>query len=182
MPVGEIKKLSIAVLVDGTYQKNEKGEAIYQERSKKELESFEDLVRKSSGFNSQRGDQVIVSSMPFNRPDSDLGMSGQSWQDKIAPAVPVIKYLVIVSGIVLAFLFIIRPLISNMIRMSNRTEESRQRQIAPQSDVSVSLSGATPQLTLSQLDNKSMTEIDLAKQLAGADSKKFAELLRNWLK
>jgi flagellar M-ring protein FliF len=182
MPVGEIKKISIAVLVDGIYQKNDKGNAIYQERSKKELESFEDLVRKSSGFNSQRGDQVIVTSMPFNRPDSEQGMTGQTWQDKVTPAVPIIKYVVIMVGLLFVFLFIIRPLVRNMINTTRRIEESRQPQIPSDTGVSVSLSGPSPPLSLSQFENKSLTEIDLAKQLAGADSKKFAELLRNWLK
>jgi flagellar M-ring protein FliF len=182
MPVGEIKKISIAVLVDGIYQKKDKGDAIYQERPKKELESFEDLVRKSSGFNSQRGDQVVVSSMPFNRPESELEMTGRTWQDTIAPAVPIIKYVVIMMGIMLVFLFIIRPLVRNMINTTHRIEGNTQPQIPADAGVSVSLSGPTPQLSLSQFENKSLNEMDLAKQLAGADSKKFAELLRNWLK
>jgi flagellar M-ring protein FliF len=182
MPVGEIKKISIAVLVDGIYQKNDKGDAIYQERPKKELESFEDLVRKSSGFNSQRGDQVVVSSMPFNRPESELGLTGQTWQDTITPAIPIIKYVVIMLGILLVFLFIIRPLVRNMINTTHRIEGNTQPQIPADAGVSVSLSGPSPQLSLSQFENKSLNEMDLAKQLAGADSKKFAELLRNWLK
>jgi flagellar M-ring protein FliF len=182
MPVGEIKKISIAVLVDGIYQKKDKGDAVYQERPKKELESFEDLVRKSSGFNSQRGDQVVVSSMPFNRPESELGMTGPTWQDTIAPAIPIIKYAVIMMGIFLVFLFIIRPLVRNMINTTHRIEGNIQPQIPSDAGVSVSLSGPSPQLSLSQFENKSLNEMDLAKQLAGADSKKFAELLRNWLK
>jgi len=182
MPVGEIKKISIAVLVDGIYQKNEKGDVTYQERPKKELESFEDLVRKSSGFNSQRGDQVVVTSMPFNRPDSEQGMTGQTWQDKVAPAVPIIKYVVLITGILLVFLFIIRPLVRNMINNTHGIKENMQPQIPSDTGVSVSLSGSSPTLSLSQFENKSLNEMDLAKQLAGADSKKFAELLRNWLK
>jgi flagellar M-ring protein FliF len=182
MPVGDIKKISIAVLIDGTYPKNDKGEAIYQERPKKELESFEDLVRKSSGFNSQRGDQVVVSSMPFNRPDSEQGMTGLSWQHQIAPVLPIIKYVVIMAGILLVFLFIIRPLVRNIIDTGHRIEENKHPQIPSDAGVSVSLSGPSPQLTLSQYENKSLSEMELAKQLAGADSKKFAELLRNWLK
>ena len=180
--MGEIKKISIAVLVDGIYQKNDKGEAIYQERQKKELESFEDLVRKSSGFNSQRGDQVVVSSMPFNRPDLEQGMTGQTWQDKIAPAIPIIKYVVIMVGILFVFLFIIRPLVRNMINITHTSKEHRQPQIPSNTGVSVSLSGPSPQLSMSQFENNSLNEMELAKQLAGADSKKFAELLRNWLK
>jgi flagellar M-ring protein FliF len=182
MPVGDIKKISIAVLVDGLYQKNEKGETTYQERSKKELESFEDLVRKSSGLNTQRGDQVVVTSMPFNRSDFEEGMMGKTWQDQLAPAVPMIKYLVLMTGIVLAFLFIIRPLLRNLTTSARSIEAQSLTQIPSDTGVSVSLNGQSPRLSLAQFENKALNEIDLAKQLAGADSKKFAELLRNWLK
>jgi flagellar M-ring protein FliF len=182
MPVGEIRKISIAVLVDGTYQKNDKGAATYQERPRKELDSFEDLVRKSAGFNSQRGDQVIVSSMPFNRPETEEGMTAQSWKENIAPAIPMIKYAALIIGLLFTFLFIIRPLVRNVITTANRIEANEQRQIASDAGVSVALGGQSSQLALSQLDEKSLSEMALAKQLAGADSKKFAELLRNWLK
>lgn len=183
MPVGEIKKISIAVLVDGIYTKDDKGTATFQERPKKELESLEDLVRKSSGLNAQRGDQVIVTSMPFNRMDSEQGMTGLPWQDKIAPALPVIKYVVILVALVLVFLFVIRPLIRNVITASRSMDGSIQRQLpSAESGVSVEWSGKVPPLALSQLEDKHLGEMDMAKQLAGANAKKFAELLRNWLK
>ncbi len=182
MPVGEIKKISIAVLVDGNYPKNDKGAATYQERPKKELESFEDLVRKSTGFNAQRGDQVVVSSMPFSRPEPEEGMTAPSWQQNIAPAIPMIKYAVLIIGLLFTFLFIVRPLVRNVITTAHRIEANEQRQIASDAGVSVALGGQPPQLALSPLDEKSLSEMALAKQLAGADSKKFAELLRNWLK
>jgi flagellar M-ring protein FliF len=183
MPTGEIKKLSIAVLVDGIYPKSDKGAATYQERPKKELESFEDLVRKSAGFNAQRGDQVAVSSMPFNRPETEEGMMGQSWQASIAPAVPTIKYTVLIIGLLLTFLFVIRPLIRNVITTAQRIEANEQRPVASDAGVSLALGGGQPPpLVLSQFDDKSVSEMALTKQLAGADSKKFAELLRNWIK
>jgi len=183
MPTGEIKKISIAVLVDGIYPKNDKGAATYQERPKKELDSFEDLVRKSAGFNAQRGDQVVISSMPFNRPETEEGMAAApSWQEKIAPAIPMIKYAALIIGLLFTFLFIIRPLVRNVITTAHRFEANDQRRIGSGAGVSVSLGGQPPQLALSSLDENPHDEMALAKQLAGVDSKKFAALLRNWLK
>ena len=183
MPVGEIKKISIAVLVDGNYQKNDKGAVTYQERPKKELESFEDLVRKSAGFNAQRGDQVVVSSMPFIRSETEEVMPATaSWKDNIAAAIPMIKYAALITGLLFTFLFIIRPLVRNVITNAHRSEANEQKQTASDAGVSIALGGQPPQLALSPLDEKSLSEMGLAKQLAGTDSKKFAELLRNWLK
>jgi flagellar M-ring protein FliF len=55
MPVGEIQKLSVAVLIDGIYTKDAKGVEVYQPRVKKDLDSLEELVKKSAGINATRG-------------------------------------------------------------------------------------------------------------------------------
>lgn len=181
MPVGEIKKLSIAVLVDGIYTKNDKGAVEFQERAKKELDSFEELVRKSSGFNAERGDQVTVSSMPFNRIEPETGMADPSWQEMLKTFIPFIRYIVITAGILLFFLFVVRPLIRNISAPAQGIDASQRQRISLNAGSSASLDGRGPQLALSQMGNPAQTEVDLVKQLAGADSKKFAELLRNWL-
>jgi len=180
LPVGDIKKISIAVLVDGIYAKNSKGEAAYQERPKKELESLEELVRKSAGFNTQRGDQVVITSMPFSRTD-EVDMGSRPWTDYLAPAMPIIKYIVIAIGILLLFLFVVRPIITNVISNMPKTAGNMQPQIPMASGAAIDMN-QTPQISLNQLTDKSMTEVDMARQLAAVNSQKFAELLRNWLK
>jgi flagellar M-ring protein FliF len=62
---GRVNRLSVAVLVDGAYTKNEKGEMVYQERSKEELDRIAALVRSSIGFDQKRGDQVEVVNLKF---------------------------------------------------------------------------------------------------------------------
>ena len=74
MPVGETKKLSIAVLVDGKYKKNEKNEEVYQALTKNEIESLEDLVRKSAGFNAATRRSGCRYQYAF--PESGSGRSG----------------------------------------------------------------------------------------------------------
>src|SRR6185369_9600602 len=43
--VGRVNRISVAVLVDGSYIKNEKGEMVYQERGKDQLDRIAALVR-----------------------------------------------------------------------------------------------------------------------------------------
>lgn len=180
MPVGDIKKMSIAVLVDGIYTKSAKGESVYQERPKKELDSLEELVRKSAGFTAQRGDQVVVTSMPFNRSDMEQETAGSSWTDHIAPTMPIIKYVVILIGIVLLFLIVVRPIIANVVANA-KPEMNEQQQIAMTHGTALDMSKMPP-LGLTQFTEKSLTDVDMARQLAGANAQKFAELLRNWMK
>lgn len=62
---GRIKKLSVAVLVDGVYNRGQTGEAAYQPRSQEELERIGQLVRTAIGFDRQRGDQVEIVNLRF---------------------------------------------------------------------------------------------------------------------
>jgi flagellar M-ring protein FliF len=68
-PVGAIQKLSIAVLVDGIYQTAEDGKQTYQPRTPEEITKFETMVKNAVGFNKDRGDQVKVETMQFQKVD-----------------------------------------------------------------------------------------------------------------
>src|SRR5215212_9500347 len=57
---GRVKRISAAVLVDGSYAKNEKGEVAYQPRAKEELDRIAALVRSAIGFDQKRGDQIEI--------------------------------------------------------------------------------------------------------------------------
>lgn len=60
-PVGQIKRLSAAVLVDGSYK-----EESFVPRSDAELKRYEMLVKTAMGFDAERGDQVEVINVPFD--------------------------------------------------------------------------------------------------------------------
>ncbi len=62
---GRVNRISVAVLVDGSYTKNEKGEMVYQERSKEQLDRIAALVRSAIGFDQKRGDHVEVVNLKF---------------------------------------------------------------------------------------------------------------------
>ncbi len=62
---GRINRISAAVLVDGNYTKNDKGELAYQPRPKEEIDRIAALVRSAIGFDAKRGDQVEVVNLRF---------------------------------------------------------------------------------------------------------------------
>ncbi len=179
MPVGEIRKLSIAVLIDGTYVKDKQGKEIYQPRSKKEIESIEELVRTSAGFSTARGDQVTVTNMPFKKLDTEDMTGGNGWfGENISTYFPLIKYLLLLVVVVLVFFFVIRPLIRGIT--GQVTEKVMEKEALPE-DI-IELTGETQSLDLLSVKERELTEIEVVKKMAVEDSKSFAELLRNWLK
>jgi flagellar M-ring protein FliF len=61
--LGEIKKVSAAVLVDGVYETGPDGKKKYRERTDKEKAQLAALVESAIGYTKDRGDQVTVESM-----------------------------------------------------------------------------------------------------------------------
>lgn len=67
---GGIKKLSVAVVVDGRYTTDAGGNSVYAPRDPAEIDQIKALVRSAIGFDEARGDQVEVVNMQFaERPE-----------------------------------------------------------------------------------------------------------------
>jgi flagellar M-ring protein FliF len=62
---GTVKRLSVAVLVDGTTAVGADGKKTYQPRSADEMKQLTALVRSAVGYDEKRGDDVEVVNMPF---------------------------------------------------------------------------------------------------------------------
>src|SRR5262249_48240372 len=116
---GRVKRISVGVLVDGVYGKNDKGEPIYEPRPKEELERIATLVRSAIGYDQRRGDVVEVINLRFaDQPvpvlsePSGLSSWVQFTKDDIMRGVE----LVVMSLLgVVVVLFVVRPLVQRII-------------------------------------------------------------------
>lgn len=117
---GKVNRLSVAVLVDGTYTTDANGASTYQPRSAPELEQINKLVRSTVGFEQERGDTVEVVNLKFavdTTLDVDLGpreILGFKQSDILRLAEVVVLALV---GI-LVMLLVVRPLITRVFEAS----------------------------------------------------------------
>ena len=117
-PVGDIERVSVAVLVDGTYQSNanEDGERewIYVPRSADELTKIENLVKSAVNFVAGRGDKVEVVNIPFESnqtaPAEDDSMF-ETWLARLENYKPYFKYTFLGLFLILTFFFVVQPLI-----------------------------------------------------------------------
>ncbi|MEM9010054.1 MAG: flagellar basal-body MS-ring/collar protein FliF [Pseudomonadota bacterium] len=62
---GEIRRISAAILVDGTMETGADGTVTWTPRSEEELAALEQLVRSAIGFDETRGDTVTIESLQF---------------------------------------------------------------------------------------------------------------------
>ncbi|TPV95477.1 MAG: flagellar M-ring protein FliF [Myxococcales bacterium FL481] len=72
-PGAEVKRLTVAVLVDGTYTPAEDGtEPVFSPVPADKLADFQQVVEHAVGYNAARGDRIKISSVPFvNRPPGE---------------------------------------------------------------------------------------------------------------
>jgi flagellar M-ring protein FliF len=116
---GRVKRISVGVLVDGIYGKNEKGEPVYQPRGKEEIDRIAALVRSAIGFEQARGDVVEVVNLRFAEQPTLLvseptGIA--AWltftKDDIMRGVEL--FVMMLLGL-LVLLFVVRPLVRRII-------------------------------------------------------------------
>jgi flagellar M-ring protein FliF len=76
---GKVKRISVAVLVDGTYAKGANGDVTYTPRAQADLDRIAALVKSGIGFNTQRGDQIEVVNLRFaSTPDGETATEASS--------------------------------------------------------------------------------------------------------
>jgi len=117
---GRVKRISAAVLVDGSYAKNDKGESVYQPRGKEELDRIAALVRTAIGFDQKRGDQIEVVNLRFaeapaapiqETPTGFLSFL-QFTKDDIMRGVELVVMALLALIVVL---FVVRPLVRRIL-------------------------------------------------------------------
>lgn len=157
---GQIKKLSVAVLVDGTY-KEEKGKKVYVPRSEEEVKKYQELVQAAIGYNKERGDYVIVESMPFEViPEEKPGI------DYIGLAKMILKYLIPIIIVLLIILFIVKPLIELLKKPVEKKVLEKEV------------------LFISEEAVPSVSERDIKeeiREIAKTNPKKVVAILREWI-
>ena len=185
-PVGTLKQLSAAVLIDGSYEavKGADGKETmkYIPRTDEELRKYEEIVKKSIGYNAERGDQVEVVSIPF---ESNISANNEeetvaAKSSQLAALLPFIKYAVAVVAILLVFLFIVKPLMKTIL-----SPQTGLRDLAGFTALGAPLSrlgeleaaSAYPQLQVSA-DGKAKEE---AIKIARDNPQQTAKLLKAWI-
>ncbi|MEQ8734981.1 MAG: flagellar basal-body MS-ring/collar protein FliF [Rhodospirillaceae bacterium] len=111
---GVVRRLSVAVLVDGNYVEDENGERVYQALPTETMDKLESLVRSAIGADAARGDQIEVINMPFTSFDDLAGdiepfdLFGFSKEEVMRMA----EGLGVAIVAVLVILLVVRPLVT----------------------------------------------------------------------
>lgn len=179
-PVGSIKRLSVAVVVNNKGTKDKKGKMTYRPLTKEELAQVYNLAREAMGFNQARGDTLNIVNAPFDIADTEEAAGLPAWKDPLLQSLAkeIIKYLLIGGLLLYLVLGVVRPMIGELatIGASVAAEQSAVPQefmpAAEGGDV-VKLGGIKPP---SYED-----DLNMVKELAKNDPKVMANVVKYWV-
>ncbi|MBI4000784.1 MAG: flagellar M-ring protein FliF [Nitrospira defluvii] len=171
-PTGTIKKLSVAVLVDGTYEGGKAGEAAsdqpkkYVARSEEEMKRIEDIVKKAMGYSTERQDQVEVVSIQFGLgPEEPVGAAVEATPDATKVWMPYVRYAV---GGILFFLIlfmVVRPLMTMLVESAPAVAVGETPALpASVGQVEAAISGKQPSQILDMAKNNPANTAVVVKQ------------------
>jgi flagellar M-ring protein FliF len=196
MEGGRVKRISAAVLVDGAYTRNDKGESVYQPRSQEELDRIAALVRTAIGFNQARGDQVEVVNLRFADAPAPVIAESPGWLSLVeftkSDLMRAAELLVLALLVGLVLLVVVRPLVARMLAAS----EPR-----PSAPAALPTTSQAPAIVpnaaeaAAQLPNETAMMIDVAQvkgqvhaqsiqkvgELADRNPQETVAIIRHWL-
>jgi flagellar M-ring protein FliF len=113
---GTLKKISVAVAVDGVSTKGKDGKVVYTPRSAEDMKRIDELVRSAVGFDQARGDQISVVNVRFAQEADAIGGTAAGApmfdfdKNDIMRGVELLILAVVAA---LMVFFVVRPLLSS---------------------------------------------------------------------
>jgi flagellar M-ring protein FliF len=165
---GRVNRISVAVLVDGNYNRGATGETAYQPREKEELDRIAALVRTAIGFNERRGDQVEVVNLRFAESPATPINEPSGWLSFLAFTKADVMHwveLLVMALLALVVLFtVVRPLVRRVL--APEAGHGQQAAIAAAiagGDVQTAIAaGASPE-EIKAVPNQTAKMIDIAQ-------------------
>lgn len=148
-PSGSIKRVTIAVVVDGYYKKapNESTET-FAPRTEEELRRIQELVANAVGFDAERRDSITVSSMPFNNNEiketEEKPVPGFTWQNLGSQ---VVRNGIIALVFLTFFFLVLRPFLKWISLSDEKNSSQSETTLVPRTveelEAAVKASGGT---------------------------------------
>ena len=179
LPVGSIRRLSVAVLINNRSVTDDKGKTTSKAFTPAEQAQLNNLVKNAMGFNAQRGDSLNLLNSAFNDVPDTVQPEVPLWKqpDVIAQAKEIFKYLLFAGAGLYLFFGIIRPAFRNLAASLSTaqagvaTEEINHGDVARQEK----------EFHAKQSEVSYESSLQAAKQLANQSPKIVASVVQEWV-
>lgn len=194
---GTVRRLSVAVLVDGQYHSPNSGvsgvsaqadgKKVYEPLKPEMISKIESLVKQTVGFDSARGDTVSIENMQFFEPDESIGqiLASAEARGLVSDYAP---YAVQVIAVLLFFTMLVRPMIKNLVSPSEAEVDLSRLLPAGVSELEAELEAERTRTSVMPEPMEPIIDIEELEKLISSNSKivkdnpqQAALLIRYWL-
>jgi len=180
-PVGRVRRLSVAVVLDTNWAADEAGDMVSTPRAAEQMQQIEQIVARAVGLDTTRGDQIQVEQFEFFSSRNPLELEPVYDPDDIlAPYKPIFPYVGYALLALLAFIFYRRGtrLIGRM-----RIRDAEQRAASERSTAALGVPGLATSTTdkLLTADVQGNEVRLMAAELAAQDPDRAARVIQSWL-
>lgn len=110
---GAIRRLTVAVLVNGVTTIDASGAPLYENRSEEELNILRDLIASAVGFDADRGDVITIHSMELPTPGPEgTAVTSSLLSGMAIDVISLIQMAVLALVTLILALFVLRPLLT----------------------------------------------------------------------
>lgn len=173
---GEVKKLSVAVLVDGAQVTDKDGKKTYQPRSQEELDKIASLVKSAIGYDATRGDTVEVVNMPFTEVDApDVGEDSTLFGFDRGQLLQTAEMIMLAVMGILVILLVLKPIMTSLFQAQKAAiEEARSEMLLAQNTSAPALTGPSP----AEMEARAQAEEDSLIDMQAVEGKVKASTVR----
>lgn len=184
MPMGGVKRLSVAVVVNNKAVKDKKGKVAYQALTKEELAQVYNLAKEAMGFNQARGDTLNVVNAPFNLAESEEVASLPIWKDPAMQALAkdIVKYLVIAGLLMYLVLGVIKPMMTELASAGgSRMARGREGEGMAGEGAFAAREEMGEVVTIGKKAHTYEDDLKLVKDMAKQEPKIVANVVKDWV-
>ena len=175
-PSGTLKRLSVAVLVDGKYSPGATAESSYEAWNEVELKKFRDLIKGTVGFSTERGDTLDVVNIAFGGRVEIEEIEEATMLDKYLP--DAIRYGTVLLISLILLLLVVRPLMRGLFSKPER-ERSLVADGAPSPSGSATYAGGNMPADLEETEEGMRKKY--VSELIKQNPQQTASILKRWL-
>lgn len=177
--LGQLKRLSVAVVVNHRTETLPNGQTQTVPLSDEEVARINNLVREAVGYNPARGDTINVATSPFAGLGAEPALPIWKDPEMVELGKEGLKYLLVLLVVLFVYFAIIRPLMKSVMPPPTEAEKAEAAEAGEPGEegeegVEVSLSGAAQANTYE-------AKLARARELAKEDPKMVANLIREWM-
>jgi flagellar M-ring protein FliF len=175
---GQVRRISVAVMVDGITTPAADGTATWAPRPDEEMQTLRQLVESAIGFNAERGDTVTIESLQFTLPPEQGALVEAGGAGFLEAQGGRMAQLGVLGAIVLALIvFVLRPMLARRPAAA-LGELTGPRELGHEPRP---LAGSIPAGDILDLAPQTVTKIDRLREVITSRGDESAAVLRSWI-